>query len=77
MGIAFRSSARKILNDAELKPNCTKGAGRVVIEISPFKVLRGGQGVIGEGVGESDDDNRRVAHAQRAHVREWSRLSSV
>ena len=62
MGIAFRSSARKILNDAELKPNCTKGAGRVVIEMSPFKVWRRGQGVIGVGVGESDDDNKRVAH---------------
>ena len=67
------------MNDAEWKPNCTKGAGRVVIEMSPFNVWRRGQGVIGVGVGESDDDNRRVAHAtaQRAHVREWSRLSSV
>ena len=61
--------AGEILNDAEWKPNCTnKGAGRVVIEMSPFKVWRRGQGVIGVGVGESDDDNKRVAHAQPAHV---------
>ena len=52
------------MNDDEWKPNCTnKGAaGRVVIEMSPFKVWRRGQGVIGVGVGESDDDNKRVAH---------------
>ena len=60
--------AREILNDAEWKPNCTKGAGRVVIEMSPFNVWRRGQGVIGVGVGESDDDNRRVVHAQPVQV---------
>ena len=55
------------MNDVERKPNCTKGAGRVVIEMSPFKVWRRGQGVIGVGVGESDDDNKRVACTLHMH----------
>ena len=56
------------MNDVEWKPNCTnKRAGRVVIEMSPFKVWRRGQGVIGVEVGESDDDNKRVAHCPMAN----------